>query len=411
MQSDPPSARLLDLSRLLSRAGRVMTGVDRVERAYLGALIASDVPAYGLIRTPIGFLLLDESGLKKLLAKIDGEVPWGPASRFAKVFSKLPAELQRALTDARKLALARSTRRGLGRMLKRHLPERTAYFNTGHSNLTDYVTAGVKALRGSRIVVFVHDTIPLEFPHFQRDGSVERFKLFLGRVAAKADLVIYNSRATQQAAEAQLAHYGRVPKGMVAHLGVDMTEPDRAALPEGLPFGGPYFLCVGTIEPRKNHLLLIDVWEQMEKQTPPQDLPQLLICGQRGWKNDEFFFRFENSRLKGRFIHEVSGLSDGAISALLEDAAGVVFPSLAEGYGLPALEAAARGVPVICADLPVYKEVLGDIPVYASVNDSYLWIRRVLSLAESKRTGQRPNREAFAPPTWDAHFNLVLSET
>ncbi|WP_438990184.1 glycosyltransferase family 4 protein [Lentibacter sp.] len=411
MTSDLPSARLLDLSRLLSRAGRVMTGVDRVERAYLRALIKSDVPAYGLIRTPLGFLLLDEGGMKKLAAKIDGDVPWGPASRLAKVFSKLPPELQRALTDARKLAIARCTRRGLGRMLKRHLPDRTAYFNTGHSNLTDYVTTGVKALRGGKIVVFVHDTIPLDHPHFQRDGSVERFKLFLSRVSAKADLVIYNSQATQEAADAQLTNLGRVPQGMVAHLGVEITEPDKAALPKGLPFEGPYFLCVGTIEPRKNHLLLIDVWEQMEKQIPPQDLPQLLICGQRGWKNDEFFFRLENSRLNGRFIHELSGLSDGAIAALLDEAAGVVFPSLAEGYGLPALEAAARGTPVICAELPVYKEVLGDIPVYASVNDSYLWIRRVLSLAESRRTGQRPIKDAFAPPTWDAHFNLVLSET
>ena len=411
MKSERPSARLLDLSRLLSRAGRVLTGVDRVECAYLDALITSNVPAFGLIRTPLGFLLLDESGMQKLAAKIDGDISWGPASRLAKVFSKLPPELQRALTDARKLAVARCTRRGLGRMLKRHLPDRTAYFNTGHSNLTDYVTMGVKALRGGKIVVFVHDTIPLDLPHFQRDGSVERFKLFLGRVSAKADLVIYNSRATQTATELQLAKIGRVPQGMVAHLGVDMAEPDKTALPKGLPFEEPYFLCVGTIEPRKNHLLLIDVWEQMEKQVPPQDMPQLLICGQRGWKNDECFFRLENSRLKGRFIHELSGLSDGAISALLDEAAGIVFPSLAEGYGLPVLEAAARGVPVICTELPVYKELLGDIPVYASVNDSYLWVRRVLSLAESRRTGQRPKKEAFTPPTWDAHFNLVLSVT
>ena len=289
MKSERPSARLLDMSRLLSRAGRVLTGVDRVERAYLDALIASNVPAFGLIRTPLGFLLLDESGMQKLAAKIDGDVSWGPASRLAKVFSKLPPEFQRALTDARKLAVARCTRRGLRRMLKRHLPNRTAYFNTGHSNLTDYVTMVVKALRGGKIIVFVHDTIPLDLPHFQRDGSVERFKLFLGRVSAKADLVIYNSRATQTAAELQLAKIGRVPQGMVAHLGVDMAEPDKTARPKGLPFEEPYFLCVGTIEPRKNHLLLIDAWEQMEKQVPPQDMPQLLICGQRGWKNDECF--------------------------------------------------------------------------------------------------------------------------
>mgnify|MGYP001045012566 CR=1 FL=1 len=411
MTRDTPHARLLDLSRLISRAGRVLTGVDRVERAYLDAVLKSDVPAFGLIRTPLGFLLLDEAGLRAFTTKIDGKAPWGPASRLAKVFSKLGPELQRALTDARKLAIARCTRRGLGRMLKRHLPDRTAYLNTGHSNLTDFVTTGIKALRGSTISVFVHDTIPLDLPHFQRDGSVERFELFLRRVSAKADLAIYNSRATQNSAETHMGQMGRVPRGLVAHLGVELPQADPSALPKGMPFDEPYFLCVGTIEPRKNHLFLMDVWEQIEKQVPPQQMPHLIICGQRGWKNEEFFFRLDHSRLKGRFIHEVAGLSDGAIAALLDEAAGVVFPSLSEGYGLPVLEAAGRNIPVICTELPVYREILADIPVYASVNDSYLWIRRIMSLAESRRTGQRPQKEAFAPPTWTEHFNLVLSET
>jgi len=139
MKSERPSARLLDMSRLLSRAGRVLTGVDRVERAYLDALIASKVPAFGLIRTPLGFLLLDESGMQKLAAKIDGDVSWGPASRLAKVFSKLPPELQRALTDARKLAVARCTRRGLGQMLKRHLPDRTWFATLPHARTEHFV--------------------------------------------------------------------------------------------------------------------------------------------------------------------------------------------------------------------------------------------------------------------------------
>lgn len=411
MRADPPQARLLDLSRLLSRAGRVLTGVDRVERAYLRALLASEVPAYGLIRTPLGFLLLDAQGMKTLCDKIDGTLPWGPASRLSKLFSKLPVALQRALTDARKLAVSRCTRRRLGAMLKRHLPANTAYLNTGHSNLSEAVVSGVTALKGASIAVFVHDVIPLELPEFQRSGTVARFEAFLRRTAQEADLVIYNSSASQAAAEAHMAGFGRVPRGIVAHLGVELATPDHSTLPVGLPVSEPYFLCVGTIEPRKNHMFLLDVWEQMEKQAPPQEMPHLLICGQRGWKNDEFFFRFDNSRLKGRYLHEIAGLSDGAVAALLDEAAGVVFPSLAEGYGLPVLEAAGRSVPVICAELPVYREVLGDIPVYASVQDSYLWIRRIMSLAQSRRGGQKPEQEAFTPPSWDAHFNLVLSET
>lgn len=411
MKRDNPPARLLDLSRLISRAERVMTGVDRVERAYLDAVLADDVPAFGLIRTPIGFLLLDETGLRALAEKFDGTRPWGEARRQMSIFHSIDARHHRALSDARKLAIARSIRRGLGRMLKRHLPKGSAYINVGHTNLTDYVTRGVKALAGATISVMVHDTIPLDWPDFQREGSPERFKLFLSKVAQRADLVIYNSAATQADAERHMAQLGRVPRGMVAHLGVELPRADPSGLPKYFPPEEPYFVCVSTLEPRKNHLLLVDVWEQIEKQTPPQDMPHLIICGTRGWKNDELFFRLDGSRLKGRFIHELSGLDDGAMAALVEGAAGAAFPSFAEGYGLPVFEALARGTPVICADLPVYREVARDIPVYASLNDSYLWIRRVMSLAESKRAGRKAMIEAFDAPSWDAHFNLVLSET
>lgn len=411
MRSESPPARLLDLSRLISRAGRKPTGIDRVERAYLDAILACDVPAWGLVRTPLGFILLDEAGLKGLADRIDGKNPWGEASRLMRVFSKINANHRRALSDARRLAKARATRRLLGRMLNRHLPRGTAYLNVGHSSLTDFVTTGVKAIPGATIAVMVHDTIPLDLPQYQRPEAPERFRLFLQRVARKADLVIYNSAATQADAEKHLNGFGRCPKGIVAHLGVDLPEADSKGLPKGLPPQRPYFVTVGTIEARKNHAFLLSIWEQMEKQTPPQDIPELVFIGARGWANEEFFFRFDHSRLKSQFIHEANGLDDGAMAALLDGAAGALFPSFAEGYGLPVFEALARGVPVICPELPVYREIARDIPVYASINDSYLWIRRIMALTKSSGAEQDKTANAFKPPRWEAHFNLVLSQT
>ncbi len=411
MINNQPAARLLDVSRLISRSGRTLTGVDRVERAYLAAFLNSDIPVWGLVRSPLGFLLLDTTGLRALADKLDGKVPWGESSRLMSVFSKLEDQHQRALSDARRLSKARCTRRRLGRILAKHLPPRTAYVNTGHSNFTDYVIQGVKAVKGSTIAVFVHDTIPLDHPEFQRPETTANFALFLQRVSTKADLVIYNSEATKQDAEQHFEGSGRAPKSIVAHLGVEIPTPDTANLPKGMPPERPYFVCVGTLEPRKNHAFLLKLWERIEKQTPPQDMPELLFCGARGWMNNEFFFQFDNSRLKGLHIHELSGLNDSAVAALVKNAAGVLFPSHVEGYGLPVMEAAAQGVPVVCPELPVYREVLGDIPVYASVNDSYLWIRRIMALAENKKAGREASSEPFKAPTWIEHFNLVLSET
>lgn len=411
MEDSPVSARLLDLTRLMSRAGRTLTGVDRVELAYLKEMQRRKRPSFGLIRTPLGYLLIDRDGMAGLAERIEGRKPWGETSRLSRIFGDLDEAQRRALADARRLSIARCHRRGLGKMLKRHLPKGFAYLNVGHSNLNDRVIAGVKQA-GGRIAVLIHDTIPLDHPLYQTPQSVERFRIMLKRVRAQADLVIYNSRATRADAERHMAEWGEVPQGMVAHLGVKVAEAKPDELPKGLPPEGAYFVTVGTIEPRKNHALLIDIWERLVKQTPPQEMPHLVICGSRGWANEETFFRMDRSALMDEHLHEAPGLSDGAIAALLDGAAGALYPSFAEGYGLPMIEAAARGVPIICADLPVYRELLKDIPVYASLKDSYLWQRRIMALANGGKAGKaRLRGEACDPPGWARHFNKVFRLT
>ena len=84
-------------------------------------------------------------------------------------------------------------------------------------------------------------------------------------------------------------------------------------------------------------------------------------------------------------------------------------PSVAEGFGLPPVEAAALGTPVLCADLPVYREVLGDIAVYANATDRYLWENRIRDLIGDRSAEQlRARLQGFAPPVWDDHFATVL---
>ena len=319
------------------------------------------------------------------------------------------------MSDARRLARARTHRRGLGRMLARHLPKGFGYLNVGHSNFNDRVAHAVRHGGGGRIAVMVHDTIPLDYPLLQRPEAVARFRRMLGKVRMHADLVIYNSQATRGDAERHMRESGEPPQGVVAHLGVQVAAPAPEDLPAGLPPEGRYFVTTGTIEPRKNHALLLEIWERLAKQTPPQEMPHLVICGSRGWMNEELFFRIDRSPLKGEHLHEVAGLSDGAVAALTRGAVGALYPSLAEGFGLPMAEAAALGVPVICADLPIYHEVLGDIPVYASVKDSYLWQRRITALAakgrQQARQAEGDDENAFTPPDWTAHFNRVLKLT
>ncbi|MCT4554893.1 MAG: glycosyltransferase family 4 protein [Pelagimonas sp.] len=392
--AEPP--RLLDLTRLTRRAGRIMTGIDRVEYAYLTHLLRRDAPLFGLVRSSLGYILLDRQGCQAF-AKAWETGEFGLPGLLAQLKPGLDPARAGAESLLRRTALARCLPPGLARMLKRHLPSGCHYLNTGHSNLTPRVLRALRCLPDMRIGVLVHDTIPLDFPQFQRPGMADRFAGFLTR-CAQADLLIANSAATAQDLQRHLGN--DCPQIVTAHLGIDTPQPGKA--PDGPWHGAPYFLCLGTIEPRKNHALLLDLWPEIPK-------AHLLICGQRGWNNDAVFAQLDRTPDR---VHELNTLSDPELFALLQQSSGLLFPSFSEGYGLPPIEAAALNVPILCNDLPIYREILSDIPIYAEVSDRYQWSTMIKRLAETGQTGQfaPQGREiTWTPPNWDAHFKAVLT--
>ena len=142
MAPNPIAARLLDLTRLVSRMGRgPMTGIDRVEHAYLLHLLDSEVPLFGLVRTGFGYALLDRVGMAGIARRVRGAEPLGEADLLARLAHRRNPVRARAEADVRRLALARAARPFLRQMLLRHLPAGTSYLNTGHANLTLQGTA------------------------------------------------------------------------------------------------------------------------------------------------------------------------------------------------------------------------------------------------------------------------------
>lgn len=404
--------RLLDLTRLISRVGRgPMTGVDRVEHAYLTEFLAQPEPLFGLVATSAGQALLDRRGVAELAARFGGQTHWGRPDLLARFSRSLGPARKAAEADVRRLALGSALPHRLARLLAR-LPHGVAYYNVGHSNLTDLVLRTVKALPGAQVSVLIHDTIPLDYPQFTRDGQSSVFEAKLRRVSQSADRVIGNSAQTERDVVRHMTAMGRVPETLMAHLGVGGLQP--APLPADYAALQPYFLTIGTIEPRKNHALLLDLWQGFATKPPDGGIPHLLIAGSRGWKNDAVFARLDALPANGP-VRELRGADDRLVASLLQGAAGLLFPSHAEGFGLPPAEAAALGIPVICNDLAVLHEVLGDYPVYAAISDGYHWIGAIETLVENWRTG----RTGWADdrfewrnklPTWADHFNLVLKQ-
>ena len=408
-----PAARVLDITRLVSRAGLgPLTGVDRVEAAYLRALSAEPVPLWLLARDRYGWLLLPGAAAADVQGWLAAPETL-PQAGWPKRLLRRGDARARLQAGLRTLAVARAPRWRLRALLAKALPAGGTAYNIGLSNLSQRRLGQMKQVPGLRLAVMLHDTVPLDFPEFARQGEPARFATKLAATLTHADVILCNSAATRDDILRHAA--GRhCPQLVVAHLGVDLATPDTGALPPLNALPRPYFVSLGTIEPRKNHALLLDTWDEILRRMPPDQVPGLVIAGRRGWRNEAVFARLDTARCMGRQVHELPGLSDGAVAALLHGARALLMPSRAEGFGLPLLEAAARKLPVICAPTAAAREILGDAAVYLDPDDRYSWAAKIIELAQNTGAGNGTDRQGsdgIGIPTWTDHFNLVLKET
>ena len=172
---------------------------------------------------------------------------------------------------------------------------------------------------------------------------------------------------------------------------------------DGLRPAGPYFVALGTIEPRKNIRFLLDIWDRL-----PVPRPKLLLLGRRGWEQDSVLSRAEATE----GVRILSDLNDGQAAAILSCARALLFPSLAEGFGLPPIEAARLGVPVLANALPVLKETAGDYPIYLEENDIYSWMETISKLtgdAAGVGTPALKGQGLGVAANWDDHVKRVFA--
>lgn len=404
------AACLLDISRLISRVGLgPPSGIDRVELAYFKEFLARFKAPWFLCRLPRSYAILDRHGGQQVLDRLQGVQPWGSAGLFRFLTPGFTPLQQQAIGDVRRLAVSLSSSRLLSRSFRKAFPNGVTYFNTGHSNLRLAIFEAIQNLKSSKSIVLIHDLIPITGSDFTRPEVTERFKGDMSRVAKFADLVIYNSNATRTEAEAHFASLGRVPAQVTAHLG----------LVDGFAQNGPFtqasakpgFVIVGTIEPRKNHALLLKIWQDFAATLPEDQIPDLHIIGRRGWNNDQVFQILDQERAINKHVFEHNNLSDAAYRTLLGKSWGLLFPSFAEGFGLPLIEAAAAGIPILCGKNAVYHEILGNYPLYLNVDNFYGWRQGILERAGRKRESEvdrQVRRGEITLPDWTAHFDRIF---
>ena len=291
--------------------------------------------------------------------------------------------------------------------LKRSMPAESAVMVTTHSWLANADTWEWVRQHRLRAFVFIHDLIPITFPEYSHPREKALHVRRISHVLRHSRGIIVNSCCTESALRLQGAQAGvKPPPILVAPLGLDFMQnvPERPS-----PVQAPYFVILGTIEPRKNHLLLLTLWRELARQLG-RNTPRLVVVGRRGWECEQVVDLLERCETIRPFLVERNTASDAEVSVLLRGATALLMPSFAEGFGLPVQEALALGTPVISSPLPAIKEFARDIPDYADPLDGVRWMDLIKDYAgpgSPRRREQMERLRLFQPHAWSGHFAAV----
>jgi glycosyltransferase involved in cell wall biosynthesis len=209
----------------------------------------------------------------------------------------------------------------------------------------------------SRQVLTVHDAASLDHPEWFERKFALWYAAMLPRLIRRVRAIITVSQFSKERIirliRVEPEHVHVIPNGVDQRF--QLADPATVKkMKEDFGLTSPYILFVGSIEPRKNLKMLLEAW-----QLGNFDGATLVVVG----ASDRLFAKLEfDSVPEG--IRLLGSVKDEALPALYSGAAGFVYPSIYEGFGLPPLEAMACGCPVALSDIPAHREVCGGNAIY-----------------------------------------------
>lgn len=348
----------------------------------------------------------------------------GPGSRLGqRISTSMPGRLRRSevfMRGVRKLARsairgARYTERSLGG--RRRRGSSTTAAATFHAQDTvlvmgkpwdDLNIQGLlserKAASGFRLVQIIHDLIPPLQPHLHDPALLKSFTQHMTEAIRASDLMLTVSQSTARDLKTFCEQRNlKVPSVHVIRNGDVIADLDSAAA------GGPpdermrqdFIATVGTIEIRKNHMLLYYTYKLAQENGI--DLPQLVIVGGRGWLTSDFQYLIQHDRSLKESIIVLDDVSDAELSWIYANCLFTVYPSMYEGWGLPVAESVAYGKLCLSSRASSMPEIAGDLIEYFSPYDSRECLDQLVAFAG--HSDERAKRETwiaerYTPTTW-----------
>jgi len=225
---------------------------------------------------------------------------------------------------------------------------------------------------GFKLIMLIYDLFPLTHPQFFDHVLVINYVNSLTSLFNKINGVISISRTSLLDVEKYLSNYKTGVVFDYFYLGADFSV--KGKIPGNIRHelvsmfdSGSAYLAVGTIEPRKNYDYLLDAYQQIWAQ---ENEIRLCIVGRVGWMCDDLMQRIDNLIRTGNKLFHFMDLNDDELEYCYSRSKAVVFPSQDEGFGLPLVEAMHYGKPVFASDIPVFREIGMEYPLYFDLNDS-----------------------------------------
>jgi glycosyltransferase involved in cell wall biosynthesis len=388
----PPIA--FDLTRLfLGPIIPTPRGIDRVDLGYATHFLEQwRGDCVATLPTPLGVRAVEREAALRLchfVASVWGErTPPGedPALQFVKRnlagteketvrVQSSPANVKRTV-----LGLLRSIAESGGLVGNdgiRTIPENAVYLNTGHLGLSfEWMISWLRRRTDVKPIFMLHDTIPIDHPEYVSPVAKRVHSNMLDNAARYAHGVIVTTEMVRHCIAREIRKRGREDVPIVAARLPVAQDFCRSQCPDPDLQGHRYFIVCGSIEPRKNHALLLHVWRRLTEEYG-ESAPKLVIVGTPWRQSAPLVYAVCRSTELRRNVMIASGLSTPALQRLIQSAAGLLMPSFIEGFGLPIVEALACGTPVIASDLPAHREAGGLEVTYLDPKSPEAWLAAV----------------------------------